>query len=398
MSLCGTSGHACLMRQRNALRCDAKVMFVTAMVALCTVDIPYRAHEMLQYTYSPLYAGNQYRSPDFSKSATMAFDDESSNNGNNKGTVKKVLKPATKGNLGPGSGSSAVAGTAQSSNRAPNAWDMGGTNALKTSLANSRNPNQALRGAPIGGRPKSTLNIMMNFQTPSVVAAKLGNMNINGAQTQDWKPNDEKLYKSSEGPTGSTMTKPWRDHVAASEVSSTRSIRPPYLSEFCKTTNYSRRHFRLGEVITVPYHTSNTNPHVDPDDDRLILTVVGPAYSKKRMMVVLFIHIQDMYCLPLYSFSNRGLQGKPEHLKKEYVCMANDGDEGFVNQGIHRPVIIQAHHRVYDNTTVHLTGGVRVGCNEWVHSAGRLTRDSYYELVGVWSDLVSGAKAEVWRE
>jgi hypothetical protein len=241
--------------------------------------------------------------------------------------------------------------------------------------------------------------MVTNVQTPSAVAANLGDMNINGGlRTQGWNPNNEKYYNPSEDPTGSTMTKPWRDNTAASQVSSTRSIRPPYLSEYCKTTNYTCRHFRLGEVITVPYHTSNTNPHVAADDDRLTLTVVGPAYSKKRMMVVLFIHIQDMYCLPLYSFNNRGLQGKPEHLKKEYVCMANDGDEDFSNQGVRPPVIIQAHHPVLENTTVHLTGGVRVGCNELVHSAGRLTQDTYYELVGVWSELVNGAKTEPWRE
>jgi len=331
----------------------------------------------------------------------MAFDDEPSDNDNNKGSTKKILKLAAKVNLGPGPGSSAVADTAPSSNPTPNVWDSKGSNALKTSLANSRKPNAALRGAPIGRRApqaKSNLNMMTKVQTPSDVAVNLGSMNINGSQIQGWNQNNEKCYNPSEGPTGSTMTRPWREHVAASEASSTRSFRPPYLSEHCKTTNYTRRHFRLGEVITVPYHTSNTNPNVDPDDDRLTLTVVGPAYSKKRMMVVLFIHIQDMYCLPLYSSSNRGLKGKPDHLKKEYVCMANDGDKGFVNQGVHPPVIIQAHHPVFENSTVHLTGGVRVGCNELVYSAGRLTQDNYYELVGVWSELVNGAKTKPWRE
>lgn len=77
--------------------------------------------------------------------------------------------------------------------------------------------------------------------------------------------------------------------------------------------------------------------------------------------------------------------------------MANDGDRGFVNQGIHRPVIIRAHYPVLPNTTVHLAGGLRVGCNEDVNSVGRLTQDSYYELVGVWSELVNGAKDEPWR-
>jgi hypothetical protein len=136
---------------------------------------------------------------------------------------------------------------------------------------------------------------------------------------------------------------------------------------------------------------------VTPDDDCLTLTIVGPAYSKRRMMVVLFIHMQDLYCLPLYSFSNRGLKEKPEHLKKEYVCMANDGDADFVNQGKYPPVRVQANHPLSENTTVHLTGGVRVGCNEYMGSVGRLTRKAYYELVAIWSQLVNGAKDEPWR-
>jgi hypothetical protein len=230
----------------------------------------------------------------------MAFGDEGPvNNGNDKGSTKRVLKPATKGNLEPGSGGSVAPVTARSSNRASGVWEPGGTHALTTSIANSRNPNQAPRGAPTGPRAKSTLNMMMNVKTPSAVAANLEKMNINGGQTQPWNSNNEKFYDPSAGPTGSTMTRPWHDNTAASQASSTRSIRPPFFSDYCKTTNYTRRHFRLGEVITVPYHTSNTNPQVAADDDRLTLTVVGPAYSKKRMMVVLFIHIQDMYCLPL---------------------------------------------------------------------------------------------------
>jgi hypothetical protein len=115
------------------------------------------------------------------------------------------------------------------------------------------------------------------------------------------------------------------------------------------------------------------------------------------MMVVLFIYMQDMYCLPLYTFGDRGLKEKPEHLKKEYVCMENVGDEGFVNQGPHPPVQVLMNHAVKPNTTVHLTGGVRVGCNEDIYIGGRMTMKTYYELVDVWSNLVDGAKEEQWR-
>jgi len=330
----------------------------------------------------------------------MRYNDEFSKDANHQGSTKTVLKPGMKATLAPGTDSSPVPGPTPSSHRTSNVWDQSGTNAIKSSLAAARNPYQASRGAPTGPRatlPKSTL--MMNVQTPSDMVTDLENLNINRTQNKDWKPNHTQYYDPSHGPTRSTMTTQWRNTNAASRAGSTRSFaRQPYFSEYCRASNYTRRDFRLGDVITTPFHTSNTNPHVTPDDNCLTLTAVGPAYSKRRMMVVLFIHIQDLYCLPLYSFGNRGLKEKSDHLKKEYVCMANDGDEAFVNQGIHPPVIIQAHHPVLPNTTVHLTGGVRVRCNEDMHNAGRLTRDSYYELLGVWSELVNGARTEPWRQ
>jgi hypothetical protein len=145
-----------------------------------------------------------------------------------------------------------------------------------------------------------------------------------------------------------------------------------------------------------PFTPATRTPHVGPDDDHLTLTIVGPAYSKRRMMVVVFIYMQDLYCPPLYTFGDRGLKEKPAHLKKEYVCMENVGDERFVNQGPHPPVTVQMRHPVKPNTTVHLTGGQRVGCNEDIYLCGRMLRTSYYELVDVWSTLVDGAKAQEW--
>jgi hypothetical protein len=329
----------------------------------------------------------------------MGYDDEPANGAGNKGPAKMVLRPTTKAAVGPGS---ATPDTAQSSKRA-SAWEPGGTHSLTTSLANSRNPNQAPPGAPTGpraGRTKSTLNMMMNAnaQMPSAVAAHLNTMNINDAEPQDWNPDNRKYYDPSAGPTMSTATVPWLDSIAPSQASSSRSVRQPFNTRYCKASNFKRHDFNLGDVITVPFHTGNTNPHLSPDDQNLTLTIVGPAYSKRRMMVVLFIYMQDLYCLPLYTFGDRGLKEKPEHLKKEYVCMANVGDRLFVNQGPHSYVQAQMNHPVKPNTTVHLTGGQRVACNDDLFIGGRLTKKTYYELVDLWSTIVDTAKEEQWRE
>lgn len=211
---------------------------------------------------------------------------------------------------------------------------------------------------------------------------------------QDWRATG--AYNPSLGPTPSTMTTKWRQTNAPSQASTTRTRRQAFQNAVCKISNYSRRDFKLGDVIAAPFHVANTNPNVDPQDNRLALTCEGPAYSKRRMMVVLFVHQYDLFCLPLFSFSSRGLTEKPQQIKIEYVCMKNAGAEGFVNHGVHPPVEILAHRPLTDSTTVHVTGGLRVGCNEDITRVGRLTEKSYFRLVAIWKELVGKAQSEVW--
>ena len=261
----------------------------------------------LQSFLQPLRYDQYYLRP----AVSMRNDDGKSSDAGHKGSTKMVLKPGMKPAQEPG--------PAQSSHRASGAWEPGGTHALfqKTSLANSRNPFRAT--PPTGPRPKSHLNMLTNAQTPSGVADNIGSMNINDAETQNWNPDNKKYYDPSAGPTRSTATAPWRNTAAPSRTSSSRSARRACNTEYCVSSNYKRHDFFLGDVISVPFHTGNTNPNVKPDDENLTLTIVGPAYSKRRMMVVLYIYMQDMYCLPMYNFGDRGLKQKPEHLRKEYV-------------------------------------------------------------------------------
>jgi hypothetical protein len=237
----------------------------------------------------------------------MGFKDTPAIVADPKTPLRPIIKAAAKPGNGLNPGSQTPARNPNTLTPTPGIWSNGGTNTLKSGLAAARAPSQAPSRAP---RPKSTMT-----------------------------------------------TTPYRTTIAPSQVSSTRSVRAAHYTDICRMSNFTRRDYRLGDVIAGPFHTSNTNPHVEQNDERLTLTCEGPAYSKRRMMVVLFIHIQDLYCLPLYSFGNRGLREKPEYLKKEYVCMANEGDEGFVNQGVYAPVEIKARRPVTANTTVHLAGG-----------------------------------------
>ncbi|KAK3112381.1 hypothetical protein LTR53_011399 [Teratosphaeriaceae sp. CCFEE 6253] len=155
----------------------------------------------------------------------------------------------------------------------------------------------------------------------------------------------------------------------------------------------------MGEVTTLPYHTANTNPSVDPTDRNLTSTFHGPVYSKRRMMVVLEIYGQDMFCLPLYAWSGKGVETKPEWLQREYVCMTNSTDTDFVNHGIYKPIVIENNRYPMDpKTTIVLTGGTRVGCNEDIgRGVGRVTRKSCLHLVNLHRKLCDEAQKQPWR-
>jgi hypothetical protein len=293
---------------------------------------------------------------------------------------KAPLKPAIKTTLEPTVGGSSAPQNAAASNP----WSSGRTNALKSALASARNPSQA---------PRQKSVMMAVPATPSDVAARMNNLTIKSPGAQSWRATG--IYNPSVGPTPSTMTTKWRQTNAPSRATD-HSRRQAFTNAVCKISNYTRRDFKLGDVIAAPFHVANTNPNVNPEDQRLTRTCEGHAYSKRRMMVVLFVHHYDLFCLPLFSFSGRGLTEKPDHIKHEYVCMKNVGARNFVNHGVHQPVEIQAHHPVTDSTTVHLTGGLRVGCNEDITRVGRLTEKSYFKLVETWEKVVEEAQNQSW--
>lgn len=161
----------------------------------------------------------------------------------------------------------------------------------------------------------------------------------------------------------------------------------------------SRRDFRLGDVVALPFHTPNTNPHTRPDDPNLTATIQGPVYSKRRMAVVLWMYQRDMFCLPLYTFEHKGLSNKAQYLHKEYVSLRNKGSKNAVAQGPHKPIEVVCRKKpIDDETVVHIAGGFRVACNEDITFAGRLTQVSHTELCELWQKLSDDAQAEGWRE
>lgn len=172
---------------------------------------------------------------------------------------------------------------------------------------------------------------------------------------------------------------------------STRSQAQGIRNQVCKLSGYTKHDYQLGEIISIPFHTPNHNPRVNTQDPNLSYTNYGTVYSKRRMVIVLWVYEEILFCVPLYTFDKKGLKTKPKQLKPEYVSVRNASDEEFVNQGLYPPIAVHARRPLDVDTTVHITGGLAVMCKEDIARCGRLTKDSYTHLVNLWNHLYDAA-------
>lgn len=170
-----------------------------------------------------------------------------------------------------------------------------------------------------------------------------------------------------------------------------------FMNGVCELSNWQPGHYKVGEIIAVPFHEPNTNPHVKPGDPHLTKTIDGHAYTKRRLAVILWIYEEDMFCVPLYSFDGAGFIQKPNWLHGEYVSLGNTDDKNFKGQGINPAVF--ANRRANSNpfhplSAVHLAGGFKVACRANNSYCGRLTEESYFSLVQMWQKLCNKCKPQ----
>lgn len=208
----------------------------------------------------------------------------------------------------------------------------------------------------------------------------------------------EKVYNPSMGPSPSMMTTVSATLSAAPSDGTMGSVARVVNTAACVLGRFRKRNFKRGDVISLPYHTSNSNPHVDPQDPNLSYTVVGPVYSKRRMVVVLWMYKETMFCVPMYSFNGKGLRSKPKHIKEDYVSVVNKGDVNFENQGVHPPIQVECKWPVDKNTTIKLVGGVDVPYKADIAKAGRLPRESFGRLMMLWKNLSGTAWGQPYQD
>lgn len=161
-----------------------------------------------------------------------------------------------------------------------------------------------------------------------------------------------------------------------------------------KLSNFSRRDFQKGEIRSASFHTANTNPHVNPETDcHWTATAVGPSYNKRRMLVVMYIFGEDMFCLPLFTRSGRGIASRPARLRKEYVAMKDHDDTAFKNDRLYSPVVVCCRRKRMDAATgVILTGGRTIGCNKNIAPVSHLEQSGYTRLELLYQERVRKAQ------
>lgn len=281
----------------------------------------------------------------------------------------------------------AAAGTASQPKQS--VWVNNGGRSLAAGYAPSAAPSQMARNA-----------VYTRSQAPQTsraqsITSQVGTMNLNAAAPV-YNPScgpTQTQFPSNWGPGGSRMGAP-----SKMTMNSNMSYYGPVNTVVCKRSGFGKGSFKLGEIVSIPFHTPNLNPNVLLIDRRLTQTCEGPAYSKRRMMVVAWMHKKDMFCLPLFSHNQTGLQKKKDVIE-EYICVKNVGtDPHFVNEHPnYAPVEADMRRGKLDpTTTVHLIGGMKVSYNEDICKCGRITEDSYNTLIERWLALTEAAQGEAW--
>ena len=229
----------------------------------------------------------------------------------------------------------------------------------------------------------------MNINTSQAAAAHAANTQAI-LQAPVWNP--------SMGPSPSIMPSGQKIPTnPATNMSNMSQAQPITANQVCKTFPRDAKYFKLGEIISIPFHEPNSNPNLQPQDHRLRLTWKGSVFTKRRMMVVLWIYKRDMFCLPLYSFNGAGLNSKSRFIQPEYVCLKNCDATKFVKQGVYDPIEATYMHKPFDeNTAIHITGGTKVSCIDDIAFCGRVNPNSYKELVKLWENLANAAKRQAY--
>lgn len=212
--------------------------------------------------------------------------------------------------------------------------------------------------------------------------------------------NNDPYYVASLAPTPSTVSVDWRLRGRNASQRSILSTRVGFSNHVVKVSNYKRQDFALGDIISIPFHSPNQNPNVDAKNDvNFVHTIAGPVYSKRRMVIILYIYSEHMFYLPLYTWSKRGISSRPRGVKGEYVGLKDATAQKYDNKGSYPPIVAASRKKAWHPaTSIHLTGGGTVECKDDIAFYGRVEKPSYLRLRKLYKDVVEQAEGQPYRE
>ena len=131
------------------------------------------------------------------------------------------------------------------------------------------------------------------------------------------------LELMSEGVSGSNVPRGWREYKRVLCVGA---------------TPFDLWRLDIGVIINIPFHnpTSNWNTHLL--DVHEMPTNCGGVYTKTRLVVIVKLHSLHASCVPIYSHKGRGLHGKSDGLKAEYMAVQDTGEDEWTSQNGYRPL------------------------------------------------------------
>lgn len=212
--------------------------------------------------------------------------------------------------------------------------------------------------------------------------------------------NNDPFYVASLAPSPSTVSVDWRLRGRNASQRSILSTRVGFSNQVVRASNYKRQDFALGDIISIPFHSPNQNPNVDVENDvNFVHTVAGPVYSKRRMVVILYIHTDNMFYLPLYTWNKRGISSRLRKVKGEYVGLKDTTDQNYKNEGDYPPIVATSRKKAWHPaTSIHLTGGGTVECTDDITFCGRVDKPSYMRLRKLFKERVEKAEGQPYKE
>lgn len=243
--------------------------------------------------------------------------------------------------------------------------------------------------------------------TPSTISSRLGMMGvadraINRANGRRYSnipthrragscvsiaPSVASSYHYNGSDVGSCTSVDWSGNNAPNVYSGSDK---PYIHSGRK-----KHHFKPGDIIRVALHTTNVNANIDmeKDGDRVTRTCLGPVYSKARPMVVLWLHQNHMFVAPMFTNGGTSLGHRSDI--HEYVCVKEQGNQEFVNEGVYPELVAVSKTKpMHPKSRVHLAGGCNVRYQEKIEVIGALTDESVTALIKRWQNFAEEAITE----